>query len=88
MPKHVCDIEGCENEITPGTGSKGGLPICKSCRSTSYAYKKKGPKEILARKEKLVFWEHRLDYLHPRIVKMLADAERRVTSAKRLAAKG
>lgn len=82
-----CDVDGCDNEITEGTGSKGGLPICTRCRSAQYALKNADPKQIEARKERWHYWENRLDYLHPRIVKMLADAEKRVATAKRTASK-
>ncbi len=85
MAKLVCDVEGCDNELTEGTGSKGGLPICPACRSVSYYWKHKGLKEIAHRKERLHFFEVRLDYLHPRIEKMLSDTTKRVAGAKRLA---
>lgn len=87
MAKRFCEIDDCGEEISEGTGSHGGLAICPRCRGVQSYWKKKGPKEIAARKERLVFWEHRLDYLHPHIVKMLADAERRVDKAKHSARK-
>jgi len=87
MPTRVCDIEGCDREISEGTGSQGGLPICSRCRAALYTSKKNGVEWIGKRKAWLEFAETRLDYLHPRIVKMLADATRRVRTAKKLASK-
>lgn len=86
MAKLVCDVNECSNEITEGTGSKGGLPICKTCRAAQYALKKQNKEQIQARRDRWHYWESRLDYLHPRILKMMSDAERRVTTAKRLGA--
>lgn len=86
MAKLMCDVDGCDNEITEGTGSKGGLPICHRCRAAQYALKKLPGKAIQAKRERLQYWEHRLDYLHPRILAMMKDAERKVSTAKRLAA--
>ena len=85
MAKLVCDVEGCDNEITEGTGSKGGLPICQRCRAAQYSLKKLPNKAIQEKRERWQYWEHRLDYLHPRIQAMLKDAQRKVTTAKRLA---
>lgn len=85
MAKLVCDIEGCENEISEGTGSKGGLPICPRCRAAQYALKGMNEKAVLAKRERWHYWENRMDYLHPRILKMLADAEKRVKVAKKTA---
>lgn len=85
MAKLVCDVEGCDNEITEGTGSKGGLPICPRCRAAQYTLKKMNDKAIQERRDRWHYWETRLDYLHPRIRAMVKDAERKVATAKRLA---
>lgn len=87
MAKLTCAVDVCDNEITEGTGSKGGLPICPRCRAAQYAVKKLSPGAIQEKRDRWEYWEHRLDYLHPRVLKMLADAERRVASAKKTASK-
>lgn len=87
MPKLNCDVEGCDNEITEGTGSKGGLPICARCRAAQYALKKADKGAYEARRERWHYWESRLDYLQPRIAALIKDAERKVSTAKKLGAK-
>ena len=83
MPKLVCDVEGCDEEISEGTGSKGGLPICKRCRATQYYWRRKGAKAVQARRASLVFWEQRLDYLSPHIARMVSAAKDRVEKARK-----
>jgi len=79
MPtKLVCPVKGCGREITEGCGSKGGLPICGRCRAANYDLKKQTPADIEAKRERWHYWEERLDYLEPRIAKMMADAEKPV----------
>jgi len=80
-----CSVDVCENEITEGTGSKGGLPICHRCRSMQYKIKNMPAEAIQEKRDRWEYWEHRLDYLHPRVVAMLKDAKRSVTHAKRMA---
>ena len=78
-----CSVDVCENEITEGTGSKGGLPICQRCRAMQYKVAKLGAPEIQERRDRWTYWEHRLDYLHPRVQNMLKDASRQVRAVKR-----
>jgi len=85
MPKHVCDVPECGEDIPEGRGSKGGLAICDKCRSGQYYWRKQGYAAIQKRRERLVFFEHRLDYLAPHIQKMVSDARERVRSARRRA---
>jgi hypothetical protein len=87
MPKLVCDVEGCDNEISEGTGSKGGLPICSRCRAAQYSTAKLNKDALKEKRARWSYWESRLDYLEPRILRMMADAEKRVTGAKRSATK-
>ena len=85
MPKLICDVDGCDREITEGTGSKGGTPVCIRCRAAQYSLAKLTEKAIVEKRERYQYWENRLDYLHPRIRKMMQDAERKVTVVKRMA---
>jgi len=85
MAKLTCDIGECTNEISEGTGSKGGLPICHRCRGAYYRANKLGPKWVEHRREQLHFLESRFEYLEPRIAKLMSDAERRVNKAKKKA---
>jgi hypothetical protein len=83
--KLTCAVDVCDNEISPGTGSKGGLPICTRCRAMQYKVAKLATEEIQERRDRWQYWEHRMDYLHPRVAAMLKDAHRKVATAKRLA---
>lgn len=83
--KLTCAVDVCDNEITVGTGSKGGLPICPRCRAMQYKVAKLDAGAVQERRDRWEYWEHRLDYLHPRVVAMLKDSKRKVASAKRLA---
>jgi hypothetical protein len=40
---------------------------------------------IQERRDRWEYWEHRLDYLHPRVVAMLKESKKKVATAKRLA---
>jgi len=83
MAKLTCDYENCTNEITEGTGSKGGLPLCPTCRGAYYRANKLGPKWVEQRKDKMHFLEGRFDYLAPHIAKLMHAADKRVKTAKR-----
>jgi len=86
MPaKLTCAVDVCDNEITEGTGSKGGLPICHRCRSMQYKVAKLDPAAIQEKRDRWEYWEHRMDYLHPRVVAMLKESKRKVATAKLLA---
>jgi hypothetical protein len=84
--KKYCDVEGCGNEIPEGRGSHGGLECCDGCLSARYYWRKKGPKALEARKERLLFFVDRADYLMPLVGKMLKQARAKVEAAKARAA--
>ena len=83
MGKRICEVDDCGTEIPDGRGTQGGLAICDGCRSAQYYWRKKGPKEIAHRKERLHFFELRLDYLSPHIARMVSDAKNRVSEARK-----
>lgn len=83
MAKLTCAVDVCGNEITEGTGSKGGLPICDRCRAMQYKVAKLDAGAIEERRTRWTYWEHRMDYLHPRVLNMLKDAKRKVSAIKR-----
>jgi hypothetical protein len=85
MAKHVCDVPECGEEIPEGRGSKGGLPICDRCRSGQYYWRKQGLAAVHTRRERLHFFEQRLDYLSPHIQRMIGDARNRVRKARKAA---
>ena len=37
----VCEVPGCDNDLTPGCGSQGGPMLCKQCYSSQFYWKKK-----------------------------------------------
>lgn len=82
MAKHLCETEGCGEIIGEGCGSRGGLPICRKCRSVQYYWKKQGPKALANRRETLTFWTGRLDYLSAHIGKLVKQARERVLTAR------
>lgn len=81
----ICEIEGCGESLAEGTGSHGGLMICKNCRGSSYYWKRKGLAAARARRESLRLWEHRIEYYEPRVLKLINDAKKRVTAARKQA---
>ena len=83
MPNRMCSVEWCSNEISDGCGSKGGKPICDTCRGWDYSKKKATDKQLLQRRETWRYWESRMDYLHPNVEKLLAETERSVRTVKR-----
>lgn len=85
MAKHVCDVPECGEEIPEGRGTQGGLPICDSCRSGQYYWKKQGLSAMHKRRDRLIFFEHRLDYLGTHVEKLVNQARERVRSARKRA---
>jgi len=79
----MCKVAGCGEEITDGTGSRGGLPICHKCRHTQYTGKKRGLKWLDDRLERLKYWEARISYLSPHIEQMISEASHKVAKAKK-----
>jgi hypothetical protein len=82
MPKFICETQDCGEVISEGTGSHGGLPICKKCRASQYYWEKKGPKAREIRREQLSFWTGRLDYLSAHVRKTLKDSRQRIDAAR------
>lgn len=85
MPKHLCETELCGEEISEGTGTKGGLPICPKCRSVQYYWRKQGPAAFEARREKMTFWTSRFDYLAPHIGRRIKEARAKVRAMREAA---
>ena len=83
--KYVCETDNCGEEIGEGTGTKGGLPICRKCRSVQYYWKKRGPKALAARRDSLEFFIDRIDYLSPHIGRLIKEASAKVIAAHRSA---
>lgn len=81
-----CAVDWCDREITEGTGSKGGKPICPRCRSADYREKNATAKELEQKRERWQYWESRMDYLHPRVAQKISDADKSVKAAKKQAA--
>ena len=82
MATNYCEVDGCGAELTPGTGSQGGLMICPACRACQYYWKGKGTEALKERREKLVFWKDRVDYMAPHIQRILRAARSKVQAAK------
>ena len=81
MPR-ICEVPECGEQITDTKGTHGGLPICHRCQSSLYYWRKKGPKAIRARDERLQFWRARLEYVQPRIARIVSRARERVREAR------
>ena len=80
--KMFCEVEGCGNELSEGTGSQGGLMICGRCRSASYTARKNGLAWARQRRENLNFWSGRLEYFEPRVLKVTNQAKKALAEAK------
>jgi len=83
----MCKVAGCKEEITDGTGSKGGTPICHKCRAVQYKAKKLGLGWLERRHEQLQYWDARVTYLTPHVEEMLKDVAKKVRSVKRSVAR-
>jgi len=70
----VCDIPMCGRELKAGTGSKGGMYICERCASARYYWKAKGQDALIARAERLTFWQQRIDYITPLVASNVRKA--------------
>lgn len=81
----ICEVDGCGNELSEGTGSRGGAMICPNCRSSSYYWNSKPISQVRHRHEQLELFRHRLEYYHPKVQKILNDARRTVAAAKQKA---
>lgn len=83
--KMICEVEGCGQELTEGTGSKGGPMICANCRSPSYYWKKKPLAEMRQRRLNLTLYGHRLEYYDKRVAQIVNDAAKSVVTSKKRA---
>jgi hypothetical protein len=82
MAIRICAVDECENEISDGCGSQGGLPVCHRCRGWYYLQRKKGPKAFAARRAVLNYHVRRADYLSTYIGRQLKAASARVAKAR------
>jgi hypothetical protein len=69
MAKMLCEIAMCGAALPDGTGSKGGLMLCKNCQHARYYWRKRGGAALVARAERLQLYEERLAYLAPIIAR-------------------
>ena len=83
--KMVCEVDGCGEELTEGTGSKGGPLMCPACRSSSYYWKGEDIAHMRERHTKLKLYGLRLEHFDPRVVKIINEAKKSVTTTKRRA---
>jgi hypothetical protein len=83
--KLVCEVEGCGEELSEGTGSKGGPQMCPACRSSSYYWKGEDIAHMRERHGKLKLYGQRLEHFDPRVTKILNDAKTKVQQSKRRA---
>ena len=83
--KMVCEVAGCGEELSEGTGSKGGPMLCKWCRGPRWYWGKKSLAEKRARRLRLQLFESRLEYYDPRVAEIINDAQKSVAGAKRRA---
>jgi hypothetical protein len=83
--KLICEVEGCGEELTEGTGSKGGPQMCPSCRTSSYYWKKQSLPAMRHRRERLTLFTHRLEHYDPRVAQIVNEAAKSVVATKRRA---
>ena len=83
--KMICEVAGCDEELSEGTGSKGGPMLCKWCRGPRWYWGKKTLAEKRARRLRLQLFEHRLEYYDPRVAELVNDAKKSVADTKRQA---
>ena len=83
--KAMCEVEGCGEELSEGTGSKGGPLMCPSCRTSSYYWKKQSLPQMRFRHERLVLFAHRMEHFDPRVTKIVNEAKRTVAENRKKA---
>ena len=83
--KMVCEVAGCGEELTEGTGSKGGPHLCPGCRTSSYYWKKQSLPAMRVRRERLSLYSSRLEYYDPRVAQIINDAQKSVAGTKKRA---
>lgn len=83
--KLMCEVVDCGEELSEGTGSKGGPHLCPGCRTSSYYWKKQNLSAMRRRRERLGLFTHRLEYYDPRVTEIINEATKSVASSKRRA---
>lgn len=83
--KMVCEVDGCGEELTEGTGSKGGPMMCPSCRTSSYYWKKQSLPHMRVRHEKLQLFTHRMEHFDPRVTQIVNAAKKSVAASRQRA---
>jgi len=84
--KMVCEVEGCGEELSEGTGSKGGPMLCKWCRGPRSYWSKKPLAQRRERFGKLALYRSRLEYYDPRVSELLNEAKKSVAATRKRAA--
>jgi hypothetical protein len=84
--KLMCEVAGCDSELTEGTGSKGGPMLCPGCRTSSYYWKKQSIGHMRHRHEALKLYSARLEYYNPKVTEIKNKAKKAVIAAKKKAA--
>lgn len=83
--KMMCEVDGCGEELSEGTGSKGGPMMCSNCRTSSYYWKKQSLPAMRVRREKLQLFTHRIEHFDPRVTQIMNDAKKSVAATKKRA---
>jgi hypothetical protein len=77
-----CEVDECGTELSPGTGSQGGLMICTKCRASKYYWTRKGNEAVKERQVRLGLWTNRMNYLAPYIGRVIRQAKAKVAAAR------
>lgn len=83
--KMICEVAGCGEELTEGTGSKGGPMLCKWCRGPRGYWDKQGHKATQARYVRLALFRSRLEYYDPKVAQIINEANKSVAATTRRA---
>ena len=78
--KMICEVAGCGEELSEGTGSKGGPMLCKWCRGPRTYWAKQGLRAMRARHERLGLFRNRMEYYEPRVAEILNKARKSVAT--------
>ncbi len=83
--KMICEVAGCGEELSEGTGSKGGPMLCKWCRGPRWYWGKQNHKSRHQRYVRLALFRSRLEYYDPHVAQLVNDANKAVSGASRRA---
>jgi hypothetical protein len=83
--KLMCEVAECGEELTEGTGSKGGPMMCAACRTSSYYWKKQSLPAMRVRHGKLQLYSHRMEHYDPRVTEIVNAAQKSVVATKKRA---